>query len=79
MAVKFFRAGRCAGVFFSGALCSLSVFGLFSCNRSSIGCGIAISPGCFPQKLGAFFCYSHSPLTCGNANGDANGTHPVGA
>ena len=43
-----------------------SVFGLLICNRFSIGCGIVIGPGCFPQKFGAFFCYNHSPLTCGS-------------
>ena len=36
------------------------------CNRSSIGYGIVICPGCFPQKFGAFFCYNHSRLTCGS-------------
>ena len=43
----------CGCVFSSVLLLFKNVFGLFSCDRSSIGCGIVINPGCFPQKFGA--------------------------
>ena len=54
------------GCVFSSVLFFKCCWIVSSCNRSSIGYGIVICPGCFRQKFGVFVCYKHSPLTCGS-------------
>lgn len=75
MTPMFSESGTLCGCVLSSVLRVVDVFGLFSCNRSNIGCGIVMGPGCFPLMPFTLDCRNGNADSDDNANGN-DGTVP---